>query len=70
MSAFLLLYEMKIKVYMQWIVDRETHKQKLNCICMQSKKRCNSKCERDVMEYNQYQHLEECFKNRPLKRSE
>lgn len=36
------------------------------CICLRSHRLCNDKtCQRDVVEYDQYQHLRECFKNKP-----
>ena len=36
------------------------------CICLRSHRMCYDKtCERDVVEYDQYQHLKECFKNKP-----
>ena len=36
------------------------------CICLRSRRLCqDATCVRDIVEYNQYQHLTECFKNRP-----
>lgn len=36
------------------------------CICLRAHRLCNdATCERDVVEYDQYQHLKECFKNKP-----
>lgn len=38
---------------------------KIVCICLRSRKRCSSKvCEKDEVQYDQYQHLKECFENR------
>lgn len=35
------------------------------CICLCSHRLCNdTTCQRDVVEYDQYQHLTECFKNK------
>lgn len=35
------------------------------CICLRSHRLCNdATCLRDVVEYDQYQHLRECFKNK------
>lgn len=35
------------------------------CICLRSHRLCNdTTCQRDVVEYDQYQHLRECFKNK------
>lgn len=36
------------------------------CICLRSHRLCNDHtCTKDVVEYDQYQHLRECFANKP-----
>lgn len=69
-APFFLPGYMKIKVFMKWLTNAETGKQELKCICMQNNKRCGHWCEKDIISYDQYQHLKDCFNNRPLKRSE
>lgn len=48
---------------MRWDIDADK-KQKLRCICLQDAKRCKRYCEKDTVEYDQYQSLQQCFRNR------
>lgn len=46
----------KIKVYIDW------QNGKTVCICKRSKKKCNKKCEPDVVERDKFYGWEETFK--------
>jgi len=44
-------------------IYKKVVRERITCICLQSNKKCKSVCEKDVMFYDQYRGIAECFKN-------
>lgn len=42
----------------------EHNKGKITCICKASNKGCGKSCDRDIMYYDKYKDIKECFKNK------
>ena len=58
--ASVFLYHMKkLKIWLK------AEHGKIVCICLRSRQRCGSRvCDKDEVQYDEYQHLRECFENR------